>query len=434
MQLKKIIALFILISLCLSSQATFIPLTVQEIDGSPSVSKVKNITFNGATLTDLLNGRVLVTVAPGSTAAGSSGNIQFNNSGAFASSSNLSWNNGTNTLLVNGAVNANYFRTPNKTAATSLLAYRIYDEYGFAHGLGLDANNQLYTSSSLGINGSPPGGHRFSVNGLTSIRLGTADYFGVGDANDGFAAFKIIPTSNYVGIGTQNPSERLEVLGNAKINGKLTANGTNASAVVLTAKGASGQTANLQEWKKNTGTVLASVSAGGNLTANGSINFTSPSSGISFPGFGSVNTTDWASIDGGLNRYFLTIGTNNRWLTFQGNGVMVYDGLMTIDATSIRSQFDSLSPRLKWNINKLSIINNSGSEFRDLEVRNVISNGDVAARSLHISQTMKLAPISGSQPASPALGDIYVDGDTGTFCGFDGSVWAPLGGGTNTCN
>jgi hypothetical protein len=45
-------------------KATFIPLTVQEFDGSPSVTKVKNITFNGATLSDLLNGNVLVNSMP----------------------------------------------------------------------------------------------------------------------------------------------------------------------------------------------------------------------------------------------------------------------------------------------------------------------------------------------------------------------------------
>jgi hypothetical protein len=85
--------------------ATFIPLTVQEIDGSPSVSKVKNITFNGATLTDLLNGRVLVTVSSAATAAGSTGAIQFNNSNALAAAPELSWNDGLNSLNVQGTIN-----------------------------------------------------------------------------------------------------------------------------------------------------------------------------------------------------------------------------------------------------------------------------------------------------------------------------------------
>jgi hypothetical protein len=44
----------------LGAQATFIPLTVQEEDGSPSVSKVKNIILNGATLTNLSNGVALI--------------------------------------------------------------------------------------------------------------------------------------------------------------------------------------------------------------------------------------------------------------------------------------------------------------------------------------------------------------------------------------
>jgi hypothetical protein len=56
------------------------------------------------------------------------------------------------------------------------------------------------------------------------------------------------------------------------------------------------------------------------------------------------------------------------------------------------------------------------------------------ARKLHISEAMRLEPISGSQPTAPSMGDLYSDGDTGTLCYYDGSTWVAVAGGTNTCN
>lgn len=53
-----------------------------------------------------------------------------------------------------------------------------------------------------------------------------------------------------------------------KKTGGETVTNTSAVAVGLTVKGASSQTANLQEWKNSSNTVVASISASGTITAS----------------------------------------------------------------------------------------------------------------------------------------------------------------------
>jgi hypothetical protein len=186
MQLKKILVLFISITLCLSSQATFIPLTVQEIDGSPSVSKVKNITFNGATLTDLLNGRVLVTVSTAATAAGSTGAIQFNNSNALAAdTSNLFWDDTNNRLGIGTT-----------SPSQKLQIYHPTDD------------NLLFIESG------DPGAFIQTKDNVSNAFFGNV-------ANTAFMGFNIglspgnlnVTSTGNVGIGTTSPAQKLDVNG-----------------------------------------------------------------------------------------------------------------------------------------------------------------------------------------------------------------------------
>jgi hypothetical protein len=379
MQLKKILVLFISITLCLSSQATFIPLTVQEIDGSPSVSKVKNITFNGATLTDLLNGRVLVTVSSAATAAGSTGAIQFNNSNALAAdSSNLFWDNtnkrlgiGTNSPsqklnVVNGQIlfRGNGANPPGLTIWGDATTTYISSTGGVATanlrvGSTNNSSTAIYAHNGpIILEPGPYNGQNRTQFGPSSIDTrvynpNEADFMttvytvdhGMTDStaliekshyklstyfhDTKLPAIQVqtIDTVNgaYVGI-----SNNINFLPKAKlhVNGSTIIESQKANTAALRIKGFTSQTANLQEWQNNAGTALAAISNGGNLG----------------------------------------VGT--------------------------------ASP----------------------------------ARKLHISQAMRIDPISGSQPSSPMIGDIYVDGDTNTLCFYDGTLWTALGGGSMTCN
>lgn len=68
-------------------------------------------------------------------------------------------------------------------------------------------------------------------------------------------------------------TDKISVAGSADINGAA------AATVQLTVKGAASQTADLQQWKNNSGTVLAKVSSAGSLTVNTTTNI-SPSSDV----------------------------------------------------------------------------------------------------------------------------------------------------------
>ncbi len=81
-----------------------------------------------------------------------------------------------------------------------------------------------------------------------------------------------VTNSGKIGIGTCSPTSTLEV------------NGGGASCVPIVAKGASGQTAHLQEWQKSCGTAVAVMTKGGalgignnapvtSLTVNGSVSY-----------------------------------------------------------------------------------------------------------------------------------------------------------------
>lgn len=96
------------------------------------------------------------------------------------------------------------------------------------------------------------------------------------------------------------------------------------------------------------------------LSLSSGLSFSGANPTIAFPGFASTNTTDYATIHGGTNRYFINFGTNNRYVTMQGNGVFVVDGGMCISQTTIRSQLDSKCPSLYWGLERLSIVGSGG--------------------------------------------------------------------------
>jgi len=142
---------------------------------------------------------------------------------------------------------------------------------------------------------------------------------------------------------------------------------------------------------------------------------------------------------GGMNADIIRAGR------FSGNGVgvLIRDSLYVTPDTHAVQIVSPAANRVPLMIQAASSQSANLMEWKNssLTTLSVISNGGSLgigitspARKLHISQAMRLEPLSGSQPTSPSMGDIYMDGDTGSLCLYDGSTWSPLGGGTNTCN
>jgi hypothetical protein len=71
------------------------------------------------------------------------------------------------------------------------------------------------------------------------------------------------------------------------------------------------------------------------VVARSNLSFSGANPTITYPSFGSVNTSDIALIDGGTNRYYLTLRTSGRDLRWQGNGALVVDNLLSLSSASI---------------------------------------------------------------------------------------------------
>jgi hypothetical protein len=226
-------------------------------------------------------------------------------------------------------------------------------------------------------------------------------------------------------------SDGSTVVTSISANGAIMTSGTRPSTVLITAKGAASQTANLQEWQNNAGTVLSLVDASGNF----GIGTTSPLANLhierdsvaednsdmlilknnsqsTYPYSGIVFDTNKNS--GGNYINFKTNGTLRGQISYAGSG----NALQLINSDN----------------GPLTLQTNNTERMRIDSAGNVGIGTSSPARKLHITQAMRLEPLGGTQPASPSRGDLYSDNDTGTLCYYDGSAWVPVAGGSMTCN
>ena len=136
-------------------------------------------------------------------------------------------------------------------------------------------------------------------------------------------------TNKRLGINNSSPTAQLDITNSS------------VSQVPLTIRGAASQTANLQEWRNSTGSVLASVSSAGNITMGGWVTNVTGSSAINFGGSSSIflsanNQLQIAGSANGVN-FPLGISTNS----IRGNVSFVYGditfGKQAGNDTTIRS-------------------------------------------------------------------------------------------------
>jgi len=428
MQLKKLVIVFISISLCLSSQATFIPLTVQEIDGSPSVTKVKNITFNGATLTDLLNGRVLVTVSSAATAAGSTGAIQFNNSNALgADSTNLFWDD-TNNRLGIGMNSLNYPLSINGTGL-----FIKHPTLNANLRIGHSNNNQFFFENS-GIGTFMIAGP-MNVVDFASQQISALDRGAIISAN--FGGNSLVTQNGNVLLNTDTGSTTIGT--NTAINSQLAVLSRNGNTITQINRGTTGQTANLQEWQNGGGLVLASISNNGtssfnSIKSNKSLTIAASSANpleivAGYPGnydeqihfifngstkmfINSTGITSVGDIYTWQNKLIRPFSHGNSYIGFTNGGTFSQD---TISLNGWQ--------RVQIGTNSSPVINITASANVGIGTSN-------PARKLHITDAMRLEP-QASPPGTPSLGDIYVDSSEAVCVYVDGA-WSKIAG-SGTC-
>lgn len=138
---------------------------------------------------------------------------------------------------------------------------------------GVDVVGNLTASGTVTASGT--GTHTFGTTNTVTMTAGAIS------ASQGTG----VPTLSIANPGNSSPDACARIgtasagLWVAGANYGVRATAGNAATVPFTARGFASQTANLQEWQNSAGTVLASISPAGNLTASGTITYSS----IAFP-------------------------------------------------------------------------------------------------------------------------------------------------------
>jgi hypothetical protein len=374
-------------------KATFIPLTVQEFDGSPSVTKVKNITFNGATLTDLLNGRVLVTVSStgGASVSGTAGSIQFSDGTTFASdNSNLFWNDANNRLGI-GTSTLGQAKTRINIASAAeqgLVLKAIAGQTGnlleVQNGRGLLIHNLGLSSDALVL--------RNPHDVTRTLRFNINNNLWTIAAQSGFQITSSSAASLYMGGG-----------GEGSMIGKWSFSSASTDTGLVFNPSSRAQFA-------------ASGLSGANATT-----YTSDA----YPGAGRLFANKWTHYTGrGASLSGNNSGNGGEMIFDFGRGANATTGTAGKHGKMILQVDTGVATGLMGNI--LEVKNNSGVVSLAVHSNGSLGVGlDNPVRKLHISEAMRIQPQS-SSPSSPALGDLYVDSDTNELCFYDGSSWTGL--------
>jgi hypothetical protein len=159
----------------------------------------------------------------GGTPAGSTGEIQFNNAGAFGADANLFWDDTNNRLGIG-------------TNAPSTILHVFNNGVDAQIRLERDATHRLWITSSSALS---------YISQISAVPL----EFRTANTNR-----LHLTAAGLVGVNTSTPVGQFGVFASTDAT---------IGAVI---RGAASQTANLQEWQNSAGTVLASVGSAGQLT------------------------------------------------------------------------------------------------------------------------------------------------------------------------
>jgi len=496
LQLRKLLLIAISLFACVQeTQATFIPLTVRELDGSPSVTKVKTISVNGATLSDLNNGHVLMTISGGGgSASGTAGAVQFSSGTTFSSdASNLFWDDANNRLGIG---------TNNPARAKTRINIASAAEQGLVlrAAVGQTGNfTQFETVAGQVVASVGPDGTYYGSGNDLLIGGHASTWYGLWcrSSMHGVRAYGMdVPHTQTDLVFSANTREALRIT----TNGAVLINNFTAGSKGVTVKGAASQTANLQEWQNVNGSVLANISSSGAATFSDNLSIGSTVNSILtfLPTYGlGVSIIDFKAQGSGLQdaRIASGVGSSPNILFYTTNGTSLTERFRiqasgvnstvpssttvssittTIGADSGYATIDVSGSTGLWVRNLVGVSNNSGilnfnvgggfifSPDAGIKVQKgsgvdyakfystsggfslgtgyagitAPTNGAILegrlgvgisapARKLHISEAMRLEPQS-SPPASPVLGDLYVDSDSNELCFFNGTVWTGM--------
>ena len=203
----------------------------------------------------------------GGTPAGSSGQLQFNNAGAFGADANLFWDDTNNRLGIGTASPSVLFTVQGPgTAGTSIARFNPASGNSYVR---INDNGTMIIDSDVSTGTIPLSVRyngteqvRFSYQSMSIGNVGTYPVgFGGGHGSLSTASgdFKI---GGYTDI-TLRPNSASGGSG----SGSVIVIGGAAASKVFIVRGAASQTANLQEWQNSAGTALTTISSAGVITS-----------------------------------------------------------------------------------------------------------------------------------------------------------------------
>jgi hypothetical protein len=462
-----LLLLFVILS---PIKATFIPLTVQELDGSPSVSKVKNIIFNGSNLTAMNNGTVLVSSFGSSQFQRSfsstvlAGQIQpiariYDTEGTIAQiiqvQSATAGHSGTQNYLFQGGftqlstswsrmVPYDIGRGHGNSYAGFDLYVRQYGPFEYMFGVAANTNtkNLITTFTNLGRSSSPYIFTDVSSNGTVAVSSVANVYshrnfyvesnVGIGVANSN--------VSLKVGNGTANFIDGLNdilVSGDVEVDGNIYASNFSGTARSFYSTVLAGQIQPIARIYDNEGSISQLIQVQSITSEN------SGTKNYLFQGGYNQLSTSWSKmVPSDVGR-----GHGESYLGFDlyVRQIGGYEYMFGVAAnTSTKALLTTFTNLGRSNSSyALTDVSTNGTvavssaaniySHRNFYVESNVGIGtDSPQRALQVNDVMRLTPRS-SAPGSPASGDIYIDSDgSQAVCVYLNGAWVVMAG-TGSC-
>jgi hypothetical protein len=176
----------------------------------------------------MLNSSGTETKVNGGSAAGSTTDIQYNNSGAFGGSGNFTWTAGTNTLAVNGIIHAENTSGVARIIVDAMGSYAVFDLYNNGSEVGYLNYAAGANQMQFQVNGSPVAsiviGQANSTPNLF-LNVGSTQTYANASADDGTASVLQTPSLSINGgnSGFSSVSSLLTINGGTGATGSTVA-------------------------------------------------------------------------------------------------------------------------------------------------------------------------------------------------------------------
>ena len=362
-----------------------------QASGITSATAPRFVNFPGATMSFNTATGVLDIQSSG-IPGGANTNIQFNNSGAFAGSSNLTWNNGTQTLAVTGFLTAFALsRSGNVNAPTWTTTSPVFNS---AAAVLTDVTGSGTIAIRVGHSFLSP---NFASSAATTITDAANVYI-----NANVASTNTTITNNWSLYVAGNQRVTGTLFADSQITGSISGTAGNVTGVVAVANGGTGANA-IGTARTN----LGATTLGANLFTLANV------AAISFPRINADNTV--SSLDAASFRTAIGVGAGSGTVTSvsvaSANGFA--GSVATSTTTPAITISTSITGLLKGNGTAISAAT-AGTDYQTAQSVTGIVKSSGTTRSAAVAGTDYLAPPTGTAILKANSGGALANAVAGT--------------------